>query len=91
MPTPTEEKDFNGKDEKGNWVPVAGVADQYALQSGNFKFGPVGNYIVIFAIDNDVVANGVTTESGRQSGLRHIIFSAVLARVVTTSIPRPAT
>ncbi len=35
-----EEKDFNGKDEKGNWVPVAGVADQYALQSGNFKFGP---------------------------------------------------
>ncbi|GFI14567.1 hypothetical protein IMSAGC008_02126 [Muribaculaceae bacterium] len=42
--------------------------------------------IVIFAIDNDVVANGVTTESGRQSGLRHIIFATEFINTVKTTV-----
>ena len=35
-----EVDDFNGKDDKGNWVYKDGVADQTGLQYGKFIYGP---------------------------------------------------
>ena len=51
-----EESDFSGKDEKGNWTPVDGVANQHALQIGNFKYGP--GDIKFADLDGDGFING---------------------------------
>lgn len=35
-----EESDFTGKNENGSWNYKTGIADQSALEKGNFHFGP---------------------------------------------------
>ena len=35
-----EESDFTGKDADGNWIYAPGIADQSALQTGTFRYGP---------------------------------------------------